>query len=420
MIDAVYEPGSVIAGKYRVEHLLGQGGMGIVVAAEHADLRTKVALKFLSEECAGNAVVVERFLREARACARLRSEHVCRVFDVGRLETGVPFLVMELLDGVDLARALVQYGPLDPATAAAYVIQACDAIAEAHDAGIVHRDLKPANLFLVRRADQRPLIKVLDFGIAKAQSDRDSAITHTETVIGSPSYMAPEQLRSARHADARSDIWSLGVVLAEMTSGIRPFEGESTIDLALQIMQQPARLSPTMAPALLMVIERCLRKDPAERYQRVTELQAALAPVTHDMSSTPRPMRFPTPIPATGPDPYSATTLGSASGVVHGTRLRSRGVVMGVAAVVALAAGFGVSQLVRGTRSAPTAQPLPTPPAPVPPQPAPVPMPVVAPPDAAVAAVPVDAASPPARPPPPKHLPLRHQKTKEELGESRK
>ena len=419
MIDAVYEPGSVIAGKYRVERLLGQGGMGIVVAAEHADLRTKVALKFLSEQCAGIAVVVERFLREARACARLRSEHVCRVFDVGRLETGVPFLVMELIDGVDLSRALVEHGPLDPATVATYVIQACDAIAEAHDAGIVHRDLKPANLFLVRRADQRPLIKVLDFGIAKAQDDRDSAITHTETVIGSPSYMAPEQLRSARHADARSDIWSLGVVLAELTSGIKPFEGESTIDLALKIMQQPARLSP-MAPELQMVIERCLRKDPAERYQSVTELQAALAPLTHGMPVVPRPMRLPTP--NTVPDAYSTTTLGSASGVMQVTRPRSRGLLVGVAAVVALAAGVGVSQLMRGTRSAaptaPTAQMPPAPPAPEPPQPATVPTPVVAPPDAAVAAVapvvPVDAA------PPPKKLPLKHPKTKEELGESRK
>ena len=262
---------------------------------------------------------------------------------------------------------------------------------------------------------------MLDFGVAKAQDERDSSITRTETVMGSPNYMAPEQLRSARFADVRSDLWSLGVVLAELTSGEKPFVGESTIDLALQIVHQPPRLPSNMLPALQLVVERCLRKDPADRYQRATELQAALEPIARGMVPVQLPM--PPYDPPTQPEPFSATTLGSASGVMHGSRARSRGLVMGAAAVIALGVGIGAAQLVgHSDEPAKTSAPPPTPTPPAPPPP--VPLPVAAPSiDAAV--VPVDASV--VTPPPPeltkpKHPlpPPRHPKTKEELGESRK
>ncbi|HEX3762946.1 MAG TPA: serine/threonine-protein kinase, partial [Kofleriaceae bacterium] len=226
----MYEPGTVLAGKYRIERRLGRGGMGLVLAAEHIELRSVVAIKCLHDAYARRSDVVMRFLREARASARLQSEHVCRVFDVDRLDTGVPYLVMELLHGRDLAQVLRATGPLDPATVAAYLVQACDAIGEAHAAQIVHRDLKPSNLFLTRRRDGAPLIKVLDFGVAKAPEEGSPVLTDASTVVGSPRYMAPEQIRAARIADARSDIWSLGVILYELVSGRPPFEGASLGD----------------------------------------------------------------------------------------------------------------------------------------------------------------------------------------------
>jgi serine/threonine-protein kinase len=435
----VYEPGSVIAGKYRVEYPLGRGGMGYVVAAEHVDLRTRVALKFLSDEYAKHDVIVERFLREARSCARLRSEHVCKVADVGRLDSGVPFIVMELLEGADLSKVLRQHGPLDVATAAGYVIQACDALREAHAAGIIHRDLKPANLFLVQRADGKPLVKVLDFGVAKANDDRDHSITKTETVMGSPHYMAPEQLRSARFADARSDVWSLGVVLAELTSGEKPFDGESTIDLALKIVNHPPRLAASLPPAYATIVGKCLQKDPIERFQSVGELVAALEPIARNMVATLQPpVSAFSPIPAT-PWPAVAplaesTTLGSASTAhsVAPARTRRVGFLLG-AVVVAAALGVGIARLVKTDREPPGAlvkmsAPVPAPPAPAPAPP--VPVPVAAAPEVAAtrdAAVPdavtSDAAAEQAVDPVKavKHAPpIVHHHTKEELGASRK
>jgi serine/threonine-protein kinase len=199
--------GSVISGRFRIDQVLGAGGMGIVVAATHTELGNRVAIKFMRDEKLASAEAVERFIREARAVVKLRTEHVCRVHDVARLDTGAPYIVMELLQGVDLSRAIASR-PLPATIAVEYVMQAAVALAEAHAAGIVHRDLKPANLFVTRRQDGGPLLKVLDFGIAKALTESDSRLTRTRAMLGSPRYISPEQLDSPRDVDGRSDIWA--------------------------------------------------------------------------------------------------------------------------------------------------------------------------------------------------------------------
>jgi serine/threonine-protein kinase len=284
--------GEVLAGKYRVERVLGRGGMGVVLEATHVELRERRAIKLLLPEALANAELVERFLREGRAAARLRSEHVVRIHDVGRLDGGEPFLVMEHLEGADLRSLLKARGPLPPEETVDYVLEACEAVAEAHALGIVHRDLKPANLFCARAADGSPTIKVLDFGISKARAmasdaDEDSgeALTMTKTseVVGSPTYMAPEQMKSARDADARSDVWALGVILYELSTGQLPFKAPSLPELcALVLTSAPVRPSEHRAgipAALEEVILRCLEKDPARRFASVAALAAALVPV---------------------------------------------------------------------------------------------------------------------------------------------
>ncbi|HEX4422942.1 MAG TPA: serine/threonine-protein kinase, partial [Kofleriaceae bacterium] len=289
-LEIVYAAGARIAGKYRVERILGSGGMGVVVAAEHEELRSRVALKFLAPELAQRADVVERFLREARVCAQLRSEHVCRVSDFGRLETGAPYIVMEMLDGLDLANVLAANGALAVPTIASYIVQACDALAEAHAAGIVHRDLKPANLFLARRRDGGALIKVLDFGVAKIQGPRDHALTRTDMIVGSPLYMAPEQFGSALAADARSDIWSLGVILYELAAGRPPFTGPA-VDIAFQIDREPAPRLTGVPDGFARAVARCLDKAPERRFQRIADLVAALRPfLPRDADTTIRGM----------------------------------------------------------------------------------------------------------------------------------
>jgi eukaryotic-like serine/threonine-protein kinase len=203
--------GDILAGKYRVERVLGIGGMGVVVAAHHLQLDEKVALKFLLPEALGNSEAVARFAREARAAVKIKSEHVARVIDVGTLPNGAPYMVMEYLDGGDLAAWLQERGPLPIEQAVEFVLQACVAVADAHALGIIHRDLKPANLFCVRRSDGQLSIKVLDFGISKMTpfgGSGPSAMTHTSALMGSPLYMSPEQMRSAKDTNPRTDIWA--------------------------------------------------------------------------------------------------------------------------------------------------------------------------------------------------------------------
>ncbi len=278
IVTRVLTVGAIVAGKYRIESILGMGGMGVVAVATHVQLDQKFALKVVHDAMAEDRSIVERFMREARASAKLKSEHVCRVSDVDQLETGAPFIVMELLDGSDLQKVL-QAALLPIETAANYVLQACIAIAEAHGVGIIHRDLKPANLFLTTRMDGTPLIKVLDFGIAKATADAELKITQTQAIMGSPGYMSPEQLRSARDVDGRSDIWSLGVILYELTTGRLPFTGQTITELAVKVaVDPPAPLPATMNPRFAAIISRCLEKDVDRRYPSVTALANDLAP----------------------------------------------------------------------------------------------------------------------------------------------
>ncbi len=267
--------GSVIGGRFRVDQLLGAGGMGFVVAATHLELGHRVAIKLMRDEMLASSAMVERFVREARAVVTLRTEHVCKVLDVARTDAGIPYIVMELLDGVDLARAAAQK-PLPLQIAVEYVMQACVALAEAHTAGIIHRDLKPANLFVTRRPDGGPLVKVLDFGIAKAFSDGDASLTRTRVTMGSPGYMSPEQIESARDVDTRTDIWALGVTLYQLLAGRLPFSATNPTEAAIQIAGgPPAPID--LDPGLRAIIFRCLEKSPERRYPDVGALAADLA-----------------------------------------------------------------------------------------------------------------------------------------------
>src|SRR5450432_3438212 len=277
--------GDVLAGKFRIERVLGQGGMGVVVAATHIHLDERVALKFLLPEALANAEAVARFAREARAAVKIKSEHVARVSDVGTLESGSPYMVMEYLEGQDLAEWVRKSGAMRVPDAVEFVLQACEAIAEAHALGIVHRDLKPANLFVTRRADGTPCIKVLDFGISKLTapgSASDMGMTKTTSVMGSPLYMSPEQMSSTRNVDMRTDIWALGIILYEVLTGRVPFEAETMPQLCGMILQDPPRplrdLRADVSEGLQWVVLRCLEKDRERRFSNVAELAAALVP----------------------------------------------------------------------------------------------------------------------------------------------
>jgi eukaryotic-like serine/threonine-protein kinase len=270
------QPGTVVAGKYRVERTIGRGGMGLVVEATHLGLGNRVALKFLAEEMASDQTALARFRREAQASAQLKSEHICRVFDVG-IEGKTPFIVMELLSGTDLAR-LSKVRTLDVPTAALYIKQACMGLAEAHAAHIVHRDLKPGNLFLTRRADGSALIKILDFGVAKAPEDSDVKLTGTSNVVGSPGFMSPEQFRASKSVDPRTDVWALGVILYKLVSGRLPFKADGFAEFALSVTRDPVPPLPEVTPAFEAVVANCLEKDVTKRYPSVLELAAALTP----------------------------------------------------------------------------------------------------------------------------------------------
>jgi serine/threonine protein kinase len=280
--------GEILAGKYRVDKVLGVGGMGVVVAARHVDLDNKVAIKFLLPSLLANPEAVTRFAREARAAVKITCENVARIFDVDTLENGAPYMVMEFLEGGDLAEWLRQKGPLPFDQAVEFVLQACVAVADAHSLGIVHRDLKPANLFCIRRSDGQFLIKVLDFGISKlldvgqASDAAGMSVTETSTVIGSPLYMSPEQMQSAKNVDARTDLWALGVILFQLVTGAVPFLGESFGEVAIKIATQATpslrAYRPDAPPGLDVVIGRCLAKDRDRRYANVAELALALLP----------------------------------------------------------------------------------------------------------------------------------------------
>ena len=276
----------MLAGKYRVEKVLGFGGMGVVVSAFRGDLEQRVAVKFLSQAAAERPDAAERFRREARAAAKIRSEHVARVLDVGTLDTGLPYMVMEFLEGNDVSDELQQYPyGLPMVEAVDYMLQAIEALAEAHAAGVVHRDLKPGNIYLARRADGTRRVKVLDFGISKALSGtsvEELSLTKTAALIGSPLYMAPEQMRSAKDVDTRADIWSLGAMLYEMLTGQPPYTGDSIPQLCAALLHDdpiPLRQHrPEIPEGLQQAVLRCLMKDRNQRFPTVFELGRALLP----------------------------------------------------------------------------------------------------------------------------------------------
>ena len=321
-------PGDVLAGKYKVERVLGVGGMGVVVQALHLELDERVAVKFLLPKAIESPEAATRFVREARAAVRIKSEHVVRVSDVGRLDDGAPYIVMEFLEGKDLS-ALVDEGAFAVEDAVDYVLQACEAMAEAHRLGIVHRDLKPSNLFLTRRSDGSPVVKVLDFGISKvtANDTGDAGLTKTATPMGSPYYMSPEQLRSAKDVDRRTDIWALGVILFELFTLMPPFQAETMPQLVAAILSEPPmaldKLAPSLPEELRAVVARCLEKDRALRYPDIAALALALAPfaparsrhlvdrLTHGVvSEKPLPDRASRTQVSVPPSPEAPTRLG--------------------------------------------------------------------------------------------------------------
>ena len=276
------EVGSILGGKYLVEGILGHGGMGVVVAARNRDLDQRVAIKCLLSDMQSMPEVVERFTREARAAARIQGEHVARVIDVGRHDDGTPFMVMEYLQGHDLAAELQQRGPLPLRDAVRYVLETCEAVVQAHAHRIVHRDLKPANLFLAEQPGRRPIVKVLDFGISKVIESGASALTKTASVMGTPYYMSPEQLLSSKNVDERSDIWALGVILYELLVGQPPFVADTAPEVVALVLQNaPLAASarrPDLPSDLDAVIGRCLRTKVEERYANVAALAHALMP----------------------------------------------------------------------------------------------------------------------------------------------
>jgi serine/threonine-protein kinase len=314
------ELGAVISGKYRIDRVLGRGGMGVVLAATQLVLDRTVAIKLVRADCAQDPLAVERLLREAKAVASISSEHVARVLDVGTLDNGVPFIVMEYLEGSDLQTLLDSAGPLPAADAVDFVLQACEAIAEAHRNGIVHRDIKPANVFIARLPGGAASVKVVDFGISKMIGLESLApLTLPSSVVGSLYHMAPEQMRGAA-VDARTDVWALGLLLFEMLTGRKPFREEAWPAVCAQILAEGAPFLTTpiegVADDLGAVIERCLRRAPRERYGNVAELAVALTPFgSRDArTSLERIVRL-----ATSTGSLSADSLGAAAPRTHQT-----------------------------------------------------------------------------------------------------
>ncbi len=277
--------GDLLAGKYRVERILGEGGMGVVVAAYHELLDQHVAVKLLYQDVADREAQ-SRLLLEARAAAKLQSEHVARVIDVDTGEDGLPFIIMELLDGADLCQIADARGALPRWLVVDYVLQALEGLAHAHVRGIIHRDLKPSNLFLANRPDGTQILKILDFGISKSQDQsgdrRTQQLTGGRAVLGSPPYMSPEQVRSPKTVDHRTDIWSLGICMYELLTNSMPFGGEEIQETFAQVLENeptPIRHLVTGVPeGLEHVVMKCLAKKREERWRDVGELAKALAP----------------------------------------------------------------------------------------------------------------------------------------------
>ena len=329
--------------------------MGIVVAARHLKLDQEVALKFMLPELLRSPEAAGRFLREARAAVRLQSEHVARIIDIAELESGLPYIVMELLDGSDLGAVIYASAPLSVDDAVDYVLQACEAIAEAHAIGIVHRDLKPENLFVTRRRDGSAWIKVLDFGISKVtpslESRQAGARVTTRESMGSPTYMSPEQMRCTRDVDGRADIWSLGIILYELLTGRQPFTGRSIAEVCIKVTQEPL---PPMArknlpEGLDAVLEKCLAKEADDRYATIAELVRALAPYAPQRAqgSIAEVLRATQRLPEEATETSLPTLVRSRErSTLRGRSLRRRALV-GLAGIAAVGAAAGIGLLAR-------------------------------------------------------------------------
>jgi serine/threonine protein kinase len=275
--------GEILAGKYRAERVIGAGAMGVVVQVVSLERNEVFALKFLRPSVARNSSAAQRFLREAEASGRIKNPHVVAIAEVGALASGSPFMVMEHLEGQSLEERLSGGGGLPLEQACDLALQTAEGLASAHAMGVIHRDIKPSNLFLTRGPDGTLLLKILDFGISKILDlDPGQQLTRTQTSIGSPLYMSPEQMRSARTADFRTDQWSLGVVLYRMVTGRLPFEGNSLPQLCYQVLEGSfvpvTTLRPDLPLAFSAAVERCLRRLPDERYTDIAALAAALVP----------------------------------------------------------------------------------------------------------------------------------------------
>ncbi len=426
-MDELWPPaGAVVAGKYRIERLIGRGGMGIVMLARHLRLDEDVALKFLTPQAMKKPDVVARFEREARALVKLKSAHVTRVLDVEVAENGTPFIVMEFLEGQTLA-GLVRGGAALPLELAVdYMLQACEAVAEAHSLGIIHRDLKPGNLFLTTGADGSPVVKVLDFGVSKLGAlDKTSGAdieTLPDAVVGSPPYMSPEQLRSSKTVDARTDIWSLGVVLFEITTGRMPFAADNLHEHYTKLMLEPPPL-PTQVRVDLPVeldaiITKCLAREPPDRYANVGELATELAKLAPQGEARARAERATRTLAVSRAQrnsrpSFPAPSGGSAISIATSTRLTGPRhvrsghtgrwiLVLGSACVVA-AATFVAIKWRTPTPAAPPPPSLSPSPSPSPP-PSPPPSPSLSPPPPPSLSPSPSASAPPLASPPPTHV----------------
>ncbi|TKC96400.1 serine/threonine-protein kinase [Polyangium fumosum] len=308
------QAGQQITPTLRLQGLLGKGGMGSVWAADHLALGTQVAVKFMSPAYVENQSLVQRFRTEAMAAAQIKSPHVAQVFDHGFTADGTPYIVMELLEGEDLKRRIRREGPLPLRDVALVVSQASKALARAHALNIVHRDIKPDNIFLCN-IDGETFVKLLDFGIAKMGPDGALGATTTGSMMGTPLYMSPEQLLSARRVDHRSDLWSIAVVAYHAITGRVPFHGETVGSLGVAVhtgvFHLPSALRPDVPPAVDAWFQRMLRRDPAERFGSAKEMAEALeqailgAPspyaVTGSFARAPFPSHAdPTPAPFSG------------------------------------------------------------------------------------------------------------------------
>lgn len=287
VIEAPFLKGEKIAGRYVVDRVLAEGGMGIVLAARHLELDEMVAIKFLKPEFARQQDIIGRFAREAKAAARIKSEYIATVLDVGVINDRGPYIVMEYLEGEDLETVIATEGKLPVERSIELVLQACEALAAAHANGIIHRDIKPENLFLVKREKGLPIIKVLDFGVSKTALTGNMfggqiSVAKTQSLLGSPLYMSPEQLRGKIDVDATADIWSIGAMTYELLTGRPPFSGTSVTEVCASVLETIPQDIPSLAPdtpqELEAVVFKCLEKDPTKRYQSIAELAVALAP----------------------------------------------------------------------------------------------------------------------------------------------